>query len=213
MRVYNALAYSFAWGICEVISDDSLLIIILYVAISRDGYLADEQGGVGWLSVENPEQDYGYESFYRSIDALVMGSKTYEQIISFGAWPYPGKTTYVFSKRKLKSVDKDIIFVPVDVNVFIDNLKKDKSVNNLWLVGGGQLINSFASLGLIDESIITTVPKDLRKGLSLPGNVLTHSTLQEEKTRLFPDKVTQHYYVKRYEPVRREIRQKDHIQQ
>jgi dihydrofolate reductase len=193
-----------------VIIDDSLLIIILYVAISRDGYIADEQGDVGWLAVDNPDEDYGYESFYRSIDALVMGSKTYEQIISFGKWPYAGKTTYVFTNRTLKSVDKDIIFVPVEVKVFIDNLKKDKSVNNLWLVGGSKLITSFAQLGLIDESIITTVPTDLRKGISLPGNVLTQSVLQEEKTKTFPDKVTQHYYVKRYEPVKREIREKEH---
>jgi len=193
-----------------MISDDSLLIIILYVAISRDGYLADENGGVDWLATSNPNEDYGYENFYRSIDALAMGSKTYEQIISYGEWPYQGRTTYVFTKRKIKSVDKDIIFVPVDVKIFIENLKKDKSVNNLWLVGGPTLINSFAELGLVDETIITTVPKDLRKGLSLPGNILTQSTLQDEKTKVYPDKVTQHCYVKRYEPTGREVRQKEY---
>lgn len=197
---------SICWGIFDMIGDENLLIIILYAAVSRDGFLADEQGGVDWLATDNPQEDYGYESFYRSIDALAMGSKTYEQIMSFGEWPYPGKTTYVFTKRKLKSAHKDIIFVPVDVKVFIDNLRKDPSVNNLWLVGGSQLIQSFADLGLIDESILTTLPRDLRKGIPLPGRVLTQSILQDEKTKVFPDKITQHYYVKKYEPVQRDIR-------
>jgi hypothetical protein len=66
--------------------------IVYYVAASLDGYIATTEGKVDWLSAfEGTEEDYGYAEFYSTVDALLLGSRTYEQILAFGEWPYSGK--------------------------------------------------------------------------------------------------------------------------
>lgn len=76
--------------------------VILYIATSEDGFIADKNGGVEWLPAPSDEaEDFGYKEFYNSIDCLVMGSATYEQCLTFGPWPYPDKTTFVYTKRSL----------------------------------------------------------------------------------------------------------------
>ncbi|MBA3957127.1 MAG: hypothetical protein H0X51_01855 [Parachlamydiaceae bacterium] len=65
--------------------------IVLYIATSKDGYIADEKGSVDWLPQSLSEtggQDYGYHEFYNSVDVIAIGRKTYEQILGFGDWPY-----------------------------------------------------------------------------------------------------------------------------
>ncbi len=64
---------------------------ILYIATSIDGYIARSDGNIDWLPSAEGEDDSGYAEFYSSIDALVMGSTTYEQVLGFGDWAYPGK--------------------------------------------------------------------------------------------------------------------------
>lgn len=58
--------------------------IALYIACSLDGYIATSDGGEEWLSgVEVEGEDYGYHSFFDSVDVLILGSRTYEQILGF----------------------------------------------------------------------------------------------------------------------------------
>ncbi|HEY9689063.1 MAG TPA: dihydrofolate reductase, partial [Coleofasciculaceae cyanobacterium] len=64
---------------------------ILYIATSLDGYIARENGDIDWLPTPESAEDGGqYEQFYQSIDALVMGATTYEQVLGFGEWVYAG---------------------------------------------------------------------------------------------------------------------------
>ena len=77
--------------------------IVLYLAMSVDGYIADEQGGVGWLGAFADEQeDRGYEAFVQSVDTVVMGGRTYRQVaeeLSPGAWPYEGLDCWVWTQQ------------------------------------------------------------------------------------------------------------------
>ncbi len=74
--------------------------VVYYVAMSLDGCIATADGGVEWLApFESGGEDRGYVDFYSSIDSLLMGSRTYEQILSFGDWPY-GETTNGGGERK-----------------------------------------------------------------------------------------------------------------
>ena len=76
--------------------------IILYIASSLDGFIAGINGDISWLDAYQVEgEDYGYSEFLKTIDIIVMGSKTYEQVLNFGSWPYEGIKTYVMTKRKL----------------------------------------------------------------------------------------------------------------
>ena len=75
---------------------------ILYIATSINGYIARSNGSIDWLTeFETSTEDYGYAEFYGSIDALVMGSKSYEQVLDFGEWADAGKATVQDKSLKL----------------------------------------------------------------------------------------------------------------
>jgi dihydrofolate reductase len=87
--------------------------IIYYVASSLDGYIATPDGGIAWLApFESAGEDYGYAAFYASVDALLLGSRSYEQVLGFPSWPYPGKPCWVFSRRVLERADPLVILTP-----------------------------------------------------------------------------------------------------
>lgn len=130
---------------------------ILYIATSQDGFIADKEGGVAWLDTYNniEGEDCGYLAFYESIDGIIMGSHSYEQILGFGEWIWPGKLTYVFTTKSLKGERPEVVLVHENVSTFMSQLQSKEQHQNLWLLGGAKLIKSYAALGLIDECIIT----------------------------------------------------------
>ena len=76
--------------------------VSVYIATSLDGFIARSDGGLDWLNEANatvPDgEDCGFQTFMDSVDALIMGRKTYEQVLSFGEWPY-GRTPVVVLSR------------------------------------------------------------------------------------------------------------------
>jgi dihydrofolate reductase len=74
--------------------------IVIYAAISLDGYLARKDGGIDWLmDIPNPEKsDFGFSEFMDSVDAIVMGKNTFNKVQSFGTWPQ-NKPVFVLSNR------------------------------------------------------------------------------------------------------------------
>ena len=137
--------------------------IILYIATSVDGYIARENGAVDWLFTEG---DYGYESFYHSIDTTLMGNTTYQQVLTFGDFPYKDKINYVFSKSIAKDSDQNVIFIHENIVKFTKNLKNGDA-GAIWLIGGSQIISQFLTAGLIDELIIFIHPIFLFAGIPL----------------------------------------------
>lgn len=140
--------------------------IVLYIASSLDGYITDAKGTVNWLDeYQQPGEDYGYAQFLSTLGAVVMGSKTYEQILTFDHW-YEGVQGYVFSSRALPGIPgKDILFMAGDVAPLVQDLKQ--APKDTWLVGGAHLITQFINKGLVDELILTIVPKLLGGGQPL----------------------------------------------
>lgn len=144
---------------------------ILQVATSLDGYIARLDGSIDWLPVpEESGEDYGYTKFYNSIEALVMGSTTYEQVLGFGDWPYPGKFSYVLTTRNLSTTRTDVRFVKGGVEEVVEDVKK-KGYKRVWLVGGGKVAASFMEKGLVSEYIIGVIPIILGAGISLYQSV------------------------------------------
>lgn len=143
--------------------------IKLYIACSLDGYIAREDGSIDWLTEydNNSETDYGYSEFYASFGTVLMGRKTYEQVLSFRDWPYAEKKTYVFTRQKepLRR-EKNVEFVSGDVGEFVRRLKENTD-EDIWLVGGSQLVKVFLEEDLIQDMIVFIVPIILGDGIPL----------------------------------------------
>lgn len=160
-------------------------MIQLYIAMSLDGYIAREDDSLDWLTdFPNPDKlDYGYPAFYEGIDIVVMGRKTYDEIISFGVdWPYADCTSYVISSKLGLEVKSPDTFIVNDVSKgFIQKLRNE-SKKNIWLVGGGGLNSHFLGLNEIDEMIITIIPVVLGKGKPLFPNAPVESNFKLKNT-------------------------------
>jgi dihydrofolate reductase len=143
--------------------------IKLYIACSLDGFIAREDGSIDWLNEyeNNAKTDYGYSEFYVSIGTVLMGRKTYEQVLGFGEWPYKEKKVYVFTRQKepLKR-EKNVEFISGDIGEFVCQLK-EKAEQDLWIVGGSQLIKVFLKENLIQDFVIFIVPIILGSGIPL----------------------------------------------
>lgn len=167
--------------------------VVLYIAMSLDGYIADEKGGIDWL--DNGDIDYdGYEPFLDTIDTVVMGRVTYQQIIeelSIGKWPYEGKKGYVASKEILGR-DENVSFINYDVSGFIRYLKQQKG-KDIWLVGGAKLISDCVKDNIIDEYHISIIPTILGKGIKLFPNDGTAIPLDLQSSKAYGNMMVMRY--------------------
>jgi len=163
--------------------------IIVYIATSLDGYIAREDGSIDWL----PESaESGYDAFYKSIDAVIMGKTTYDQVLTFGEYPYKDKKSFVFTTTNQKK-NENVEFVS-DVNKFVKDGFNGMG-KNIWLVGGAQIITSFLKQKAVDEIIVTIIPVILGKGLPLFKNTGNEIKLELIKTKKYAQLVDLHYKV------------------
>jgi dihydrofolate reductase len=143
--------------------------LILYSAVSLDNRIAREDGSVQWLDAPQftiPDQDFGHARFFAGIDTTIMGSKTYDQALSFGP-PYPFVPTANFVLTRSSRRDKpDTLFLKKGIPDFVRALKRRKG-KNIWLVGGGKANAFLLNHELIDRMILTFIPVVLGSGIPL----------------------------------------------
>jgi dihydrofolate reductase len=152
--------------------------IVYYVATSVDGYIATPDGGIEWLtSFESGGEDYGYAEFYASVEAVLLGRRTFEQVLSLGEWPYTGKSSWVFSQQPHPSPPPQVTLTSQSPAEVVTALA-DQGIRRAWLVGGGQLAGSFQAAGLISEHIISIIPIILGEGIPLFGEAGAMERLQ-----------------------------------
>lgn len=155
----------------------SMAYTILYIAASQDGFIADKQGGLDWLPQEAPSgEDFGFETFLASIDVIAQGSRTFRQTLGFiddgivPDLPYDGKHMYVFTREPMQTDRTDVTFVS-SVDDYLARINQNPHIKRVWLLGGAELIASFKAADLIDECIITVIPKSLKEGIALPPHL------------------------------------------
>lgn len=171
--------------------------IILYIAISQDGFIADVNGGVDWLPHPKNEQELeivGYNKLMDRIDTIIMGSNSFRQILGFGNWAWNNKHTCIFSSQNLENENPCITIINDNPVQFIEKFKTHKSDKDIWLLGGAKLAQSFEKENLIDEIILTIVPKELRTGI--PLNVSFNNFVQYETKELFDGIIQKIFYKK-----------------
>ncbi len=171
--------------------------LVLYIASSLDGYIATEEHSLDWLFAVEGEGDNGISKFYETVDSLLMGRVTYDWIMDYekGEFPYKGKECYVFSKSR-KEENEYVTFVNEDIPQFTKNLK-NKNGKTIWLVGGGNLLDTFMKEKLVDEIIVTIAPVLIGSGIPLFKNYNFQTSLSLKEINRFNQFVELHYEVVR----------------
>jgi len=147
--------------------------IKLYIAVSLDGFIARTDGSLDWLTeFPNPSgTDHGYKTLMESIDTVIMGGKTYHEVLNLSLdWPYKEKTTFIISHHDTNlTTSENVQFITENVIDTIEELKRQDG-KDIWLVGGGQLISMLLNRDLVDEMQICYIPIILGEGIPLFPN-------------------------------------------
>jgi dihydrofolate reductase len=166
----------------------------VFIATSLDGFIAREDGGLDWLP-ENGGEPHGYDEFMATVDALVIGRKTYETVLGFDSWPYGRKPVVVLSTTlsALKAPDGAVCELfscsPPEI---MDRLN-DRGIDHIY-VDGGVTIQKFLRAGLIQRMTITRIPVLLGAGVSLFGPVPHDIRFRHVWTKTYPSGMVQSQY-------------------
>lgn len=146
--------------------------VTLHVVSSLDGYIAKKDNSVSWMDspgyvYEPGVTDDGAE-VVESIGCYVLGSHTYEHALQLG-WPYGDTPTVVTTSRVLPSTRESVQFYAGDLKRLVGEILAPQ-YQNIWVVGGATLAQSFLRLGLVGEIRLMIAPVTLGSGLSLFGD-------------------------------------------
>ena len=139
----------------------------LYMAISLDGFIASRDGTVRWLEPYDP-YEVGFGEFLASVDTVVMGRRSYDQMLEFGPWPYGGRRTIVLTRRPLVPTTPDTEATADPVPLLADRLAAD-SASDVWIFGGGEIARAFLAAGRLDTLELCIVPVLVGDGIALFG--------------------------------------------
>ena len=162
--------------------------VILYIAKSLDGYIARKDGSLDWLtSIPNPKVgDYGYQALLDKIDTLVMGRKSYEELLKFGIeWPYESYQTYVVSSNSNYPISTPQTTLIGSEIVDLIKSVKTKNEKDIWLVGGGELNSLLIKNQLVDHLHLTIVPRMIGDGIPLFSPHSVSSDWELVRTQVF----------------------------
>ena|SRR5690242_2282569 len=174
--------------------------IIVYIATSADGYIARADGSVDWLERPRTAGDYGMKDFFKSIDTILFGRKTYDQSFKFDKKSVErnlSKTrNYVFTHKPPKS-KLNVTFVKEPIKEFATRLRATAG-KDIWMMGGGGITGSFLDAGELDEFIIHVIPTFIGEGIPLIAPRHRRVELSLLSTHAYEDGVVRlHYRVKK----------------
>jgi dihydrofolate reductase len=170
------------------------MTISVFVGASVDGFIARSNHDLDWLP-EGGGEPHGYEEFMASVDALVIGRKTFGKVLTFQPWPYGRKRVVVLSNHPLDlskaigGVVEQMAGNPAEVVARL----AETGASNLY-VDGGITIQGFLRAGLVNRLIITRVPVLIGQGIPLFGNLPHDVRLQHINTKQFPSGLVQSEY-------------------
>jgi dihydrofolate reductase len=170
------------------------MTVSVFVGTSVDGFLARPNGDLDFLP-EGGGEPHGYDEFMASVDAIVIGRKTFEKVLTLGPWPYGDKRVVVLSNRPVDlsaaggGVVEQMAGPPADI---VSQLAAS-GARNLY-VDGGITIQGFLRAGLIRRLVITRVPMLIGEGVPLFGALPRDVRLRHVATRHYPSGLVQSEY-------------------
>ena len=168
---------------------------VVYVGMTIDGFLARPDGALDFLPTpSDPNEDFGFADFLASVDVVVMGRKTFDQVAAFVEdgvpWPYAGKPVYVVSRtmrqedippetlaaarasdeNKETKISVSAASPAETLRVVARETRKKKGSRPLRAyVDGGSIVRALLEEDLVDEMVLTTVPVLIGRGAPLFG--------------------------------------------
>lgn len=170
--------------------------IVVFIAMSLDGFIARPDGDVAWLDRPQPKGNYGMGEFFKTIDTILWGRKTYEKGIEMGmkAGGYGrGIKNCVFSRRPHGPLVSGFEWVREPVKAFAQRLRAQPG-KDIWMMGGGEIIASFLDEGEIDEFSIHVIPILIGEGIPLVQPRHRSIPLKLLFSKAFPDGVVELNY-------------------
>ena len=166
----------------------------VFVGTSLDGFIARANGDLDFLPADGGEP-HGYDEFMATVDALVMGRKTFDTVLTFNTWPYGQKPVFVLSTHPLAltppgAVVERMSGAPADI---VSQLAT-RGIQHIY-VDGGTTIQRFLQAGLIQRLIITRVPVLIGSGIPLFGALQRDIILKHVATRQYASGLVQSEYV------------------
>jgi dihydrofolate reductase len=165
----------------------------VFVGVSVDGFMARRDGGLDFLPPGGGEP-HGYEEFMASVDALVIGRKTYETVLAFDQWPYGQKPVFVMSAHPLAPAPPGAVVEHVSISPKeVASVLSARGVGHVY-VDGGITVQGFLRAGLVQRLIITRVPVLIGTGIPLFGPTPHDITLRHVATRSYTSGLVQSEY-------------------
>jgi dihydrofolate reductase len=169
--------------------------VILYIAISLDGYIAKPGDDLSFLSiVEKEGEDYGYGEFIRTVDTVIMGRKTYDWILAHvKTFPHKDKQTFIITGTPKPSIG--------NTSFYNGNLKhlvlelKNREGKNIFIDGGSELVHELLKDRLIDEFYISVIPVLLGEGIRLFHDGRPEQKLTLVDSKYFETGLVQLHYI------------------
>src|SRR5262245_5869918 len=165
----------------------------VFVGTSLDGFIARKNDALDFLPPGGGEP-HGYQEFMATVDALVIGRKTYEVVLAFDEWPYGGKSVFVLSTRALAAAPEGAAVERLsgEPSEIVARLAA-RGIRHAY-VDGGITVQRFLRAGLIDRLIVTRVPVLIGEGIPLFGAVPKDIPLRHVATRQFESGLVQSEY-------------------
>ena len=165
----------------------------VFVGTSLDGFIARTDGTFDFLPPGGGEP-HGYDEFMASVDAVVMGRKTYETVLAFDTWPYGQKPVFVLSTRPLAPAPYAAVVEHLSGPlVSIPHQLEARGIRHIY-VDGGITVQGFLRAGLIQRLIITRVPVLIGTGIPLFGPTMADISLKHIATRQYASGLVQSEY-------------------
>jgi len=162
------------------------MTVSIFIGTSLDGFIARPNDDLDFLPTGGGEP-HGYNEFVASVDVIVIGRRTFEKVLTFGAWPYGDKRVVVLSSRPidLSIVSGGVVEQMAGSPTEIVSQLAARGAHDLY-VDGGITIQRFLRAGLIQRLIITRVPVLIGEGVPLFGALPHDIRLNHVGTRHYP---------------------------
>src|ERR1700691_3235903 len=170
------------------------MTVSVFIGTSVDGFIARANGDLDFLPAGGGEP-HGYNEFMATIDALVIGRKTFETVLAFPEWPYGDKRVVVLSSRPLdlSKVRGGVVEQMAGAPAEIVSKLAASGAHHLY-IDGGITIQNFLRAGLIQHLIITRVPVLIGEGIPLFGALLHDVRLRHVATQQYPSGLVKSEY-------------------